>query len=119
MNQTDQINQTEEEPTLFDYWEVIYRRRKPIIAFCTVVVLVTLGVSLMLPKIYESTATLLPQLESNTGLGLGALLASGAAGSAAQSLRHAGHAHRPFYRHAQIEDYGRQGDRQVQFDGAL
>jgi tyrosine-protein kinase Etk/Wzc len=86
MNQTDQINQPEEEPTLFDYWEVIYRRRKPIIVFCTVVLLVTLGVSLILPKIYESTATLLPQLESNTGLGLGALLASGAAGSAAQSL---------------------------------
>lgn len=40
----------------------------------------------MMPKIYESTATLLPQLESNTGLGLGTLLASSAAGSAAQSL---------------------------------
>jgi uncharacterized protein involved in exopolysaccharide biosynthesis len=40
----------------------------------------------MLPKIFESTATLLPQLESNNGLGLGALLASGGAGTAAQSL---------------------------------
>jgi uncharacterized protein involved in exopolysaccharide biosynthesis len=86
LNEVNQPNQTEEDPTLFDYWEVIYRRRKPIIAFCTVVVLITLGVSLILPKIYESTATLLPQLESNTGLGLGALLASSGAGTAAQSL---------------------------------
>ena len=30
-------------------------------------VLATLGVSLMMPKIFESTATLLPQLESNNG----------------------------------------------------
>ena len=89
MNQIDPTNQTaqpEEEVTLFDYWQVIYGRRKAIIAFCTVVVLATLGVSFMLPKIFESTATLLPQLESNNGMGLGALLASGGAGTAAQSL---------------------------------
>ena len=89
MNQIDPTNQTaqpEEEVTLFDYWQVIYGRRKTIIAFCTVVVLATLGVSFMLPKIFESTATLLPQLESNNGMGLGALLGSGGAGTAAQSL---------------------------------
>ena len=89
MNQIDQTNQTaqpEEEITLFDYWQVIYGRRKAIIAFCTVVVLATLGVSVMLPKIFESTATLLPQLESNAGFGLGALLGSSGAGTAAQSL---------------------------------
>jgi tyrosine-protein kinase Etk/Wzc len=97
MYQTDEISElkqarqpqpAEDEVTLFDYWQVIYARRKPIVAFCTVMVLAALGVSLMLPKIFESTATLLPQLESNSGLGmgLGALLSSGAAGSAAQSL---------------------------------
>ena len=89
MNQIDPTNQTaqpEEEVTLFDYWQVIYGRRKTIIAFCTVVVLATLGVSFMLPKFFESTATLLPQLESNNGMGLGALLASGGAGTATQSL---------------------------------
>ena len=89
MNETDQTNQTshtDEEATLFDYWRVIYARRRAIIAFCTVVVLATLGVSFVLPKIFESTATLLPQLESNNGFGLGALLASGGAGTAAQSL---------------------------------
>jgi uncharacterized protein involved in exopolysaccharide biosynthesis len=86
MNQNNQTNQNDEDVTLFDYWQVVSRRKKSIIAFCAVVVAATLAVSLMLPKIFESTATLLPQLESNTGLGLGSLLASGAAGSAAQSL---------------------------------
>jgi uncharacterized protein involved in exopolysaccharide biosynthesis len=85
-NQTNQATQNEEDVTLFDYWQVIYGRRKAIIVFCTVVVLATLVVSLLLPKIFESTATLLPQLESNTGLGLGALLGSSGAGTAAQSL---------------------------------
>jgi uncharacterized protein involved in exopolysaccharide biosynthesis len=78
--------QTEEEVTLFDYWQVIFKRKWRIIALCSVMVGAALFISLLLPKIYESTATLLPQLESNNGLGLGALLGSGAAGSAAQSL---------------------------------
>ncbi len=85
-SQAGQLTQNDEDVTLFDYWQVVYGRRKAIIVFCTLMVLATLGVSLILPKIYESTATLLPQLESNTGLGLGALLSSGAAGTAAQSL---------------------------------
>jgi uncharacterized protein involved in exopolysaccharide biosynthesis len=86
-SRSGQSNQTD-EPSLFDYWQVIYRRWKPIVSFCTVVVGATMVVSFMLPKIYESTASLLPQLESNSGMGmgLGALLSSGAAGSAAQSL---------------------------------
>src|SRR5215472_10366701 len=84
MNQIHQSSDT--EPTLLDYWQVLYFRKAGIIAFCTVVVAVTLVASFMMPKIYESTATLLPQLESNTGFGLGSLLASSAAGSAAQSL---------------------------------
>jgi uncharacterized protein involved in exopolysaccharide biosynthesis len=86
MDQTNQTTRNEEDVTLFDYWQVVYGRRKTVIVFCTVVVLATLVVSLLLPKIFESTATLLPQLESNTGLGLGALLASSGAGTAAQSL---------------------------------
>jgi len=77
--QTDEI-------TLFDYWQVISKRKWGIIALCAVMTVGTLVVSFFLPKIYESTATLLPQLESNNGVGLGALFASGAASSAAQSL---------------------------------
>jgi uncharacterized protein involved in exopolysaccharide biosynthesis len=74
------------EPTLLDYWQVVSKRKRPIVAFCSAIALSALVVSLLLPKIYESTATLLPQLESNNGLGLGALLTSGAASSAAQTL---------------------------------
>ena len=82
----NQITHTEEEVTLLDYWQVIYARKKTIIALCTVVVTAALIVSLQLPKIYESTATLLPQLESNEMGGLGALLSATGAGGTAQSL---------------------------------
>jgi len=75
-----------DEVTLFDYWQVVSKRKWGIIAFCTVAAVATLVVSLLLPKIYESTVTLLPQLESNNGFGLGALLGTGAASSAAQTL---------------------------------
>jgi tyrosine-protein kinase Etk/Wzc len=75
-----------DEVTLFDYWQVISKRKWGIIALGAVMTMGTLVVSFVLPKIYESTATLLPQLESNNGVGLGALFASGAASSAAQSL---------------------------------
>jgi len=85
---TSTVIEREAGATLFDYWQVVYSRRKAIIAFCTVVVLTTLLVSLMMPKTFESTATLLPQLDSNSGLGmgLGSLLSSSVAGTAAQSL---------------------------------
>ena len=76
----------EREPNLLDYWHVVYSRKSRIILFCSIVAVITLVVSFMIPKTYESTATLLPQLESNTGLGLGSLLATTAMGSAAQSL---------------------------------
>jgi hypothetical protein len=87
-DQAGTVIQREEDVTLFDYWQVIYSRRRAIATFCTAMVLITLAVSLMMHKIFESTATLLPQLESNSGLGmgLGALLSSTGAGTAAQSL---------------------------------
>jgi capsule polysaccharide export protein KpsE/RkpR len=43
-------------------------------------------ISLLLPKIYESTATVLPQLESNDAGSMAALLSLTGAGGAAQSL---------------------------------
>jgi hypothetical protein len=60
MNQLNQTTQTAKEVTLFDYWHVIHMRWKAINAFRAVIVLATLGVSYMLPKIFESTATILP-----------------------------------------------------------
>ncbi len=94
MNQTNQANETnqinpppEEEVNLLDYWRVIRKRRRMIGGLCLAAVSAALGISLLLPKIYESTATLLPSLESKDGGGLGALLsAAGGAAGAAQSL---------------------------------
>ncbi|MGH7256704.1 MAG: GumC family protein [Nitrospirales bacterium] len=77
---------SEDEVNLLDYWRVMWKRRRLIVGLCTVAVAAALGASLMMPKIYESTATLLPQLESHDGGGLGALLAASGAAGAAQGL---------------------------------
>ncbi|MCC6966550.1 MAG: hypothetical protein IT391_09750 [Nitrospira sp.] len=72
--------------TLFDYWDVLVARRK-IIAGCFLMgTALTLAISLLLPKIYESTSSVLPQLESKEGGMLSALLSSPAAGGMAQNL---------------------------------
>lgn len=84
MSQTAQTSfPPEEEVNLLNYWRVIWKHRRLIAGLLTVSMLAALVVSLLMPKIYESTATLLPQLDSAEGSGLGALLA---AGGAAQSL---------------------------------
>ncbi len=92
-NQTNQINQTnplpsfqDDEVNLLDYWRVIWSRRWLIGGLVMASSLTALVVSLLMPKIYESTATLLPSLDSKESGGLGALLAASGAGGAAQSL---------------------------------
>jgi tyrosine-protein kinase Etk/Wzc len=85
-NQTNQTNQSDDEIPLLDYWRVIWKRRTLVGGLCFVVVLAAFVISFYMPKIYESTATLLPQLEINEGGGLGALLAATGAGSAAERL---------------------------------
>lgn len=62
--------------TLFDYWDVLVARRKVIAGFFLVGTALTLAISLLLPKIYESTSSVLPQLESKEGGMLSALLNS-------------------------------------------
>lgn len=76
----------EAEVTLLDYWRVLWKRRRLIGGLFAVSVVAALVVSLVMPKIYESTATLLPSLDSKDASGLGALLAATGAGSAAQTL---------------------------------
>lgn len=76
----------EDEVNLLDYWRVVWKRRWLIGGLFTAAVLTAMVVSLLMPKIYESTATLLPSLDSKEGGGLGALLAASGAGGAAQSL---------------------------------
>jgi len=71
---------------LFDYWDVLVARRAVIAGLCGMGMVVALGVSLLLPEVYESTSSVLPQLESKEGGALAALLASPAAGGMAQNL---------------------------------
>jgi tyrosine-protein kinase Etk/Wzc len=86
MNDTIPETVPQQDVTLLDYWNVLWKRRRLLSGLFTVAVTAALIISLLLPKIYESTATLLPQLESNEMGGLGALLSASGAGSAAQSL---------------------------------
>lgn len=73
--------------SLFDYWDVLVAHRKMIGGLCFGAMAVTMAVSLLLPKIYESTAAVLPQMESKEAGALGALMmATGTAGNMAQNL---------------------------------
>jgi len=71
----------DEEVNLLDYWRVVHTHVRLIIVFCLIAVLATIGYSLWLPKIYESTATMLtPDERGGRSLGLAtALAASGVA----------------------------------------
>ncbi len=76
----------DDEVNFLEYWRVIWKRRWLIGGLFMAAVLTALVVSLLMPKIYESTATLLPSLDSKEGGGLGALLAASGAAGTAQSL---------------------------------
>jgi len=70
-----------------DLWSVLSRRRNLIATVLLISLLGAFCVSVFfLPKAYESTATLLPQLDSKEGGGLAALLTATAAGGMAQNL---------------------------------
>ena len=82
----------EDEVNLLDYWRVIRKQRRMLIRLFCSAILLTMVVSLLLPKVYESTASILPQIDSKEGMGLGSLLAlsgsggAGGAGALAQGL---------------------------------
>ncbi|MBI4003036.1 MAG: hypothetical protein HY348_14795, partial [Nitrospira defluvii] len=74
-------------PDQLDLWSVLSRRRGVIATILLVSLLGAFGVSFfLLPKAYESTATLLPQLDSKEGGSLAALLTATGAGGMAQNL---------------------------------
>ena len=54
------VSGEEDEINLLDYWEVIWRGKWLILVLVFVSVTATMLISLRLPKIYESTATVLP-----------------------------------------------------------
>jgi uncharacterized protein involved in exopolysaccharide biosynthesis len=70
-----------------DLLSVVARRRMLVATILVASVLSAFGVSaFLLPKAYESTATLLPQLDSKEGGSLAALLSTTGAGGMAQNL---------------------------------
>ncbi len=70
----------DDEVNLLDYWRVLWKRGRLIGGLCATAVVAALVVSLLMAKIYESTASILPPTEPQGGHGLSALLAaSGAA----------------------------------------
>lgn len=73
----------EAEFDLLEYWKVIWKRRRMIAGLFCAAVLTAMVVSFLMPKIYESSATILPQMDSNQGGGLSGLLGAGGAGGAA------------------------------------
>src|SRR5438445_10139339 len=82
----------EDEVNLLDYWWVIRKQRRMLMRLFCSAILLAMVVSLLLPKVYESTASILPQIDSKEGMGLGSLLAlsgsggAGGAGALAQGL---------------------------------
>jgi uncharacterized protein involved in exopolysaccharide biosynthesis len=66
----------DDEITLMDYWRVVRKRLWLIIGICFVAVLTTMVLSLLAPKIYESTVTVLGPEGGSRGLGLASTLAA-------------------------------------------
>ena len=83
---TQQSQSPDEEINLLDCWRIIWKRRWLIGGLCVVSVLTAMVLSVLMPKIYASSTTLLPTLDSKEGGGLGGLLAAAGGGGAAQSL---------------------------------
>jgi uncharacterized protein involved in exopolysaccharide biosynthesis len=60
MNQTPQHEIYEDEPNLLDYWRVLVKHKRLIGLTVCATVVTSVIVSLLLPKIYASTASILP-----------------------------------------------------------
>jgi tyrosine-protein kinase Etk/Wzc len=67
----------DEEVNLLDYWRIVRKRLRLLAVLCVVAVLATMGYSLWMPKVYESTATILtPDERGARNLGLATALAA-------------------------------------------
>ena len=77
----------DEEVNLLDYWRVVRKHLRLIVVLYVIAVLTTMGYSLWMPKIYESTATILaPDERSIRGLGLASALATSGVAQAVPGL---------------------------------
>ncbi|HEY5626422.1 MAG TPA: Wzz/FepE/Etk N-terminal domain-containing protein, partial [Nitrospira sp.] len=75
-----------EEFAWLDLAAVIRKRIRLLSTLVMLAIAAGIGISLLLPKIFESTATILPQLDSRDAGGLGSLLGASGAISTAQAL---------------------------------
>jgi uncharacterized protein involved in exopolysaccharide biosynthesis len=77
----------DEEVNLLDYWRVVRKHLRLIVVLYVIAVLATMGYSLWMPKIYESTATILaPDERSIRSLGLATALATSGVAQAIPGL---------------------------------
>lgn len=77
MNEQNEQNKTiiwSDEPTLLDYLQVIVRWRKMIVSLVISAIIIAVIISLLLPKQYIGRATVLPQENKASSLGLSGLL---------------------------------------------
>lgn len=77
---------SDHEMTLPDRWRVIWKHRWLISKICGVAATAALSISLMMPKIYEGTAIVLPPPEGDDMAAFGALLAATGGGGLSHSL---------------------------------
>ncbi len=75
----------EQEMSLLDFWKILWRRKIMIIGLFTIVVVLTMIVSLLLPKFYKSEAVIITASPEMGGLGA-ALSSIPLAGAMASSL---------------------------------
>ena len=77
----------DEEVNLLDYWRVVCKHVALIVVLCVIAVFAAMGYSLWLPKIYESTATVLtPDERGGRGLGLATMIAASGMAQAVPGL---------------------------------
>ncbi|MFQ5779938.1 MAG: GumC family protein [Nitrospiria bacterium] len=72
----------EDEINLLDYWRVLVKRKGLLALIVGTAMVASVVVSLYLPKIYASTASLLPPQDGSSGLGMTAQLPGGLGGLA-------------------------------------
>lgn len=74
--QNNQPIQDDDEIDLYELWQTIWKKRKFIAIFCTVIVVLSIIISLLMTNIYRSEATLIPISSSSGGLSAYAGLAA-------------------------------------------
>ncbi len=87
MNHQQQINYYEDEINLLDYWRVLVKYKKLIGAIVGAAIVISVIVSLLLPKIYASTARIFaPQQDNSLSASILAQLPGGLSGLASGML---------------------------------